>query len=150
MDRNTLKTKYLAVNFVGLSLIASVFLYAVIVEVVKRWLAPFAGFGGLTPATADMLFYVFLVMALGHYVVIRVIDKVVAGKSPAHLPQGAIISLALCEAVALYGLVLFLLAGNANHFYIFMALALLLFYLFFPRYDQWEKVLPAAIPPKRR
>ncbi len=63
-----------------------------------------------------------------------------------NLAQAAVITFALCEAVALLGLVLFLLAGNAMDFYIFMVISLGFFYLFFPKYDQWEQRLNAAGP----
>ena len=44
-DKNlTLKSRYLAVNFIGLAMIAAVFVYAGVVELIKWQLAPFAGF----------------------------------------------------------------------------------------------------------
>ena len=45
----TLKARYLAVNFIGLAMIASVFVYAGVVELIKWQLAPFAGFAKLDP-----------------------------------------------------------------------------------------------------
>ena len=62
------------------------------------------------------------------------------------LAQAAVITFALCEAVALFGLVLFLLAGNAMDFYVFMVISLGFFYLFFPKYAQWEQRLNADGP----
>ena len=56
---------------------------------------------------------------------------------------------ALCESVAVLGLVLFLLAGNAMDFYVFMVISLGFFYLFFPKYDQWEERLSAAGPVRK-
>ncbi|MBW1991699.1 MAG: hypothetical protein JRI59_06220, partial [Deltaproteobacteria bacterium] len=56
----------------------------------------------------------------------------------------AVISFALCEAVAVFGLVLFLLTGNWQVFYIFFAFSLLLFYLHYPKYEAWEKIVAAA------
>jgi hypothetical protein len=53
----------------------------------------------------------------------------------------AIITFSLCEAVALLGLVLFLLAGNAMDFYTFMFLSLFYFWFFFPKYQDWEERL---------
>ena len=49
MNDTPLKIQYLRVNFVGLAMIGSVFIYALVVEVLKRTLAPFTGFGGLHP-----------------------------------------------------------------------------------------------------
>jgi hypothetical protein len=63
------------------------------------------------------------------------------GKSSVSIQQlavSSIITFALCEAVAIYGLVLFFIAGNSADFYIFMMLLLIYFAVYFPRYSQWE------------
>ena len=143
----TLKARYLAVNFIGLAMIASVFVYAGVVELIKWQLAPFAGFARLDPRTAGLLKYVFLALAAAQYGIIKVVQKIMPAKSADNLPQAAIITFALCESVAVLGLVLFLLAGNAMDFYIFMVISLGFFYLFFPKYEQWEEVVKAAGPP---
>ena len=134
-----LKARYLAVNFIGLAMIAAVFAYAGVVELIKWQLAPFAGFAKIDPRTADLLKYAFLALAAAQYGAIKVVQKIVPAKSAANLPQAAIISFALCESVAVLGLVLFLLAGNSLDFYIFMLISLGFFYLFFPKYEQWEQ-----------
>jgi hypothetical protein len=139
-----LKARYLAVNFIGLAMIASVFVYAGVVELVKWQWAPFAGFAKLNPQTADLLKYIFLAVAAVQYGAIKVVQKIVPGRSVDSLPQAAIITFALCESVAVLGLVLFLLAGNSLDFYIFMLISLGFFYLFYPKYDQWEKLVSAG------
>jgi hypothetical protein len=135
----TLKARYLAVNFIGLAMIASVFVYAGVVELIKWQLAPFAGFAKLDSRTVDLLKYGFLVIAAVQYVAIKVVQKVLPGKSVDNLPLTAIISFALCESVAVLGLVLFLLGGQTMDFYIFMMISLGFFYLHFPKYEQWER-----------
>lgn len=136
-----LKQRYLVINFIGLAMIASVFVYAVIVEIFKRYYAPFTGFADLPPHLADMLRYILLFVALVFYLLIRVIQKRLTAKSPKLLPSIAIATFALCEAVAIFGLMLFLLTGNSLDFYTFFATSLFLFYLFFPKYDQWERLM---------
>jgi hypothetical protein len=143
----TLKERYLTVNFIGLAMIASVFVYAGVVEVIKWQMAPFNGFARLDPGTASLLKYVFLAIAAAQYGVIKVVQKILPAKSADNLPQAAIITFALCESVGVLGLVLFLLAGNSMDFYIFMVISLGFFYLFFPKYEQWEAVVKAAGPP---
>jgi len=144
-DKNiTLKARYLAVNFIGLAMIASVFVYAGAVEVIKWQWAPFAGFAGLKPHTAGLLKYIFLAIAAAQYGAIKVVMKILPAKSVDNLPLAAIISFALCESVALLGLVLFLLAGNSLDFYIFMLISLWFFYLFYPKYEQWEQRVNAG------
>jgi hypothetical protein len=140
----TLKSRYLAVNFIGLAMIASVFVYLGVVELIKWQWAPFAGFAKLDPRTAGLLKYVFLAVAAAQYGAIRVVRKIVPAKSVDNLPQAAIITFALCESVAVLGLVLFLLAGNAMDFYVFMVISLGFFYLHYPKYEDWEKRVNAG------
>jgi hypothetical protein len=139
----TLKARYLAVNFIGLAMIAAVFVYAGVVEVIKWKLAPFAGFATLDPGTADLLKYVFLALAAAQFGVIKAVQKILPTRSVENLSTVAIITFALCESVGVLGLVLFLLAGNSMDFYIFMVISLGFFTLFFPKYDQWEQRLRA-------
>jgi hypothetical protein len=145
----TLKARYLVVNFIGLAMIASVFVYAGVVELIKWQLAPFAGFAKLDSRTVGLLRYAFLALAAVQYGAIKVVQKIVPAKSAASLPQAAIISFALCESVAVLGLVLFFLAGNSMDFYIFVMISLGFFYLFFPKYEQWEQRVKAAGPPRK-
>jgi F0F1-type ATP synthase membrane subunit c/vacuolar-type H+-ATPase subunit K len=143
-----LKSRYLAVNFIGLAMIAAVFVYAGVVEVIKWQWAPFHGFAQLPPQTANLLKYLFLALAVMQYAIIRVVQKIVPARSPDNLPQAAIITFALCESVALLGLVLFLLCGNPLDFYVFMLISLGFFYLFYPKYAQWEQRVSSGTPPK--
>jgi F0F1-type ATP synthase membrane subunit c/vacuolar-type H+-ATPase subunit K len=147
-----LKTRYLAVNFLGLVMIGSVFLFAVVVEIFKWVEAPFTGLASLAKSTADLLLFVFFFLALVNYFLIRVMPKKLIARSPQHLPQAAILTFALCEAVAVYGLTLFLLTGRSLDFYLFFAVSLFFFYLFFPKYAAWEEIASAAAgrPPKQR
>jgi hypothetical protein len=140
----TLKARYLAVNFIGLAMIAAVFVYAGVVELIKWQWAPFAGFARLDPRTAAFLKYIFLALAAAQFGIIKAVAKIMPMRSADNLSQAAVITLALCETVAVLGLVLFLLAGNAVDFYIFMAISLGFFYLFFPKYEQWEQRLRAG------
>jgi len=135
----TLKARYLAVNFIGLAMIASVFVYAGVVEVIKWRLAPFAGFAKLAPQTITFIKYAFLALAAAQFGVIKALQKFLPARSVANLSTLAIITFALCESVGVLGLVLFLLDGNSMDFYIFMVISLGFFYLFFPKYEQWEE-----------
>ena len=140
----TLKARYLAVNFICLAMIATVFVYAGVVELIKWQWAPFAGFARLDPRTAGFLKYAFLALAAAQFGIIKAVQKILPMRSVDNLSQAAVITLALCETVAVLGLVLFLLAGNAVDFYIFMMISLGFFYLFFPKYEQWEQRLRAG------
>lgn len=149
-DQNiALKARYLTVNFIGLAMIAAVFVYAGVVEVIKWQWAPFAGFAKLDPHTASLLKYIFLALAAGQYAMIKIVQKIVLAQSLDPLPQAAVITFALCESVALLGLVLFLLVGNSLDFYIFMVISLGFFYRFFPKYEQWEEMVSRGSPRKK-
>ena len=134
-----LKKRYLAVNFIGLAMIASVF-------AVTRWWwrwsnAPWRP-SRASPAwrrpRSRWLKYLFVALALGQFLLIRVVQKVLVSRGVQFLPQAAVITFALCEAVAVLGLVLFLLNGNPMDFYIFMFLSLFYFWFFFPKFPDWE------------
>jgi F0F1-type ATP synthase membrane subunit c/vacuolar-type H+-ATPase subunit K len=140
----TLKARYLVVNFIGLAMIAAVFVYAGVVEVIKWQMAPFAGFARLEPHTVSLLKYIFLALAAAQFGVIKAVQKILPTRSVENLSTTAIITFALCEAVAILGLMLFLLAGNSLDFYIFMVISLGFFTLLFPTYDQWEQRLRAG------
>ena len=145
----TLKARYLAVNFIGLAMIASGFVYAGVVELIKWQLAPFAGFAKLDPHTVALLKYAFLALAAAQFGIIKVVQKIMPTKSVDNLPQTAIITFALCESVAVLGLGLFLLAGQGLDFYIFMVISLGFFTLFFPKYQQWEQRMRVGASPKK-
>jgi F0F1-type ATP synthase membrane subunit c/vacuolar-type H+-ATPase subunit K len=141
-DKNiTLKSRYLAVNFIGLAMIAAIFVYAGVVAIIKWQWAPFHGFAKLPVQTESLLRYIFLALAGVQYLVIKAVPKIVRAQSPENLAQAAIITFALCESVALLGLVLFLLCGNPLNFYIFMVISLGFFYLFYPKYEEWEQIM---------
>ena len=149
-DQNiTLKSRYLAVNFIGLAMIAVIFVYAGVVEVIKWQWSPFSGFAKLPPQTASLLKYIFLALAAAQFAIIKLVQKILPARSLDNLPQVAIIIFALCETVAIFGLVLFLLTGSALDFYVFMVISLGYFYLFFPRYEQWEQMVSDPVPLKK-
>ena len=142
-----LKKKYLAINFVGLAMIASIFIYAALVEVFKRGyiLPPLEQ--PIPEHISSMLFYVFLSVAAIIFLVIKFLNGRVAAKNPQALPQISIACFALAEIPAILGLVLFLLCRVAMHFYVLMFASLVLFYLYYPRYDQWERLVTGAQGP---
>jgi len=140
----TLKARYLAINFIGLAMIAAVFVYAGVAELIKWKLAPFAGFAKLDPQTVAFIKYAFLALAATQFGIIKAVQKILPVRSVENLSLTAIIIFTLCESVAVLGLVLFLLNGNSMDFYIFMVISLGFFYLFFPKYEQWEERLRAG------
>lgn len=145
-----LKSRYLVANFIGLAMIASVFAYAGVVEVIKRVLAPFTGFGHLTPDLAETVRHVLLGVAGVIYFVIMIGQRKIVGRDRQLLPMATFLAFVLAELVAVFGLMLFLLTGKSIDFYLFFAISLLYFWVYFPKYSTWEEVMgePPSEPDK--
>ncbi len=136
----TLQQQFKTTNFVGLAMMASVFLYAVIVIGIDKAYIPYHASHRIDIGILATVKYILLAISIVHYFIIRFFQKF-SLKSVAYLPAASILIFALCEAVSIYGLVLFLLTGNSMDFYIFMLISLLYFYIFYPKYADWEKLL---------
>ena len=52
-----------------------------------------------------------------------------------------IVTAALCESVAIFGLAMFLLVRQIADFYTLVFISLAYFLYFFPRYSQWENAI---------
>ncbi len=138
-SQTTLQQQFKTTNYIGLAMMASVFIYAVLVLGIDKGYLPFKTRQIINPDTGTSLRYIFLGVSFGHYFIIRYFRRF-SLRSPQYMPPGAIIIYALCEAVAIYGLVLFLLSGNSTDFFVFMVISLLYFYLFYPKYADWERL----------
>ena len=187
MDGNLmeeLKRAYQQVRIISIALIVGLFVYVIVVEVIRKKMAPFEGF---SPFSSDyFLRYVLFACAISMFLAIKVIRKRMLSDetrrlsstsslqppSPSKAPKSyslfapkpssassslssshrislfsppvqrlvsfTIISLALSEAVAIYGLVIFLINGSSLDFYLFLALSFVFIIVHFPRYSQWE------------
>lgn len=145
-----LKNGYRITVIMGIAMIASVFVYAVVIEILKREYEPFEGFAPFPEV--EILRAALLAIAIVEFFLIRFIKKLILSikllsssyrknsLSPEiqKLSTAAIITYALCDSVAIYGLVLFLIGGSSTDFYIFMGLSLIYFSIYFPRYSEWE------------
>jgi hypothetical protein len=134
----TWQQKFKEINKIGLLMVASVFIYAFVVLCFDKGYATYKA-PNIDTDVLVTLKYILLALSLGEYFMIRYFQKFSLRKAN-YLPPGAIIIFALCEAVSLYGLILFFLSGKAINFYIFMVISLLYFYLFYPKYADWEKL----------
>jgi F0F1-type ATP synthase membrane subunit c/vacuolar-type H+-ATPase subunit K len=139
IPQGTLQQQFKTTNYIGLAMMAAVFLYAIIVFCIDKGFIPSKAQPGNNSATFTTIKYLLLGLSVLHYFAIKFFQKF-SLKSPSYLPPAAIITFALCEAVSIYGLVLFFFTGNANDFFIFMVISLLYFYLFYPKYAHWEKL----------
>jgi len=122
-------------------LIVSLGVYALVVSQIQRIHAPFGGFAPSVPL--DLLRVILAAVALATLGLVRMVQRIIlanAALSPVRrLHSAAVVAMALCESVAVYGLILFLIGGRASEFYVFAALALVGFVFYFPRLDAWEE-----------
>ena len=140
-----LKKAYRTSTIINSAVMASLFIYLIVKEIIKAQYEHFEGFVSsfnLTP-----LRYALYVLALVQLVVIIKIRGILLKRVSfenieeviSKLSRTSIITSALCEVPALYGLILFLLSGSSKDFYIFLIWSGFLFFLYFPRYSNWEK-----------
>jgi F0F1-type ATP synthase membrane subunit c/vacuolar-type H+-ATPase subunit K len=149
-----LRKAYKITAFIGLAMFASLVVYAAVVELIKKQNAPFGGFGPLPPDVFSTLRYALLGVVVVEFFAIRLLNRLMlSGKVPLRssamtvpfapevqrLVTAAIVTYALCESVAIYGLVLFLIQGNTSDFYFFLALSFACFGIYFPKYSAWEE-----------
>jgi len=58
-----------------------------------------------------------------------------------HLLSTTIITFALCESIAIYGLILFILGKQKQDLYLLVGLSLILMLVFFPNLEKWKDLL---------
>ncbi len=137
-----LRQAHKVVYVVGIFMIITVFALAGAVEFLKKDYSPveFSPTANFT----DIVRYILLAIALGKFVFIktaqeRMFSSVQGGVTiEMKLVTSTIVAMALCESIALYGLLLFFLTGDSIDYYTFMVLSLAAFAYYFPRYPKWE------------
>jgi len=144
IPRETLRQQFKVTNYIGLAMIGSVFIYAAIVLAIDNGYIPMERSRTANSAIFTQLKYILLLISILFYFIIKLLQNRLP-QSLKNLPRGGILPIvslvtwALCEAVAIYGLVLFILTRNRNDFFLFMAISLFYFYIFYPKYADWER-----------
>lgn len=138
---------------IGCVMISSILVYAGVVEYLVRSKAPFTGFSPLPADVFNKLRLILLGVCLLDFAFIPYLrNQVLSAQNQAGKRQGgkqfaptdrlvtsSIISFALCESIAIYGLVLFLVNGARQEFYLFFCLSLIAFAIHFPRHERWQE-----------
>ena len=140
-----LSQAYRAMVILAVAMIASVLIYAGIVELLPR-LAPSNG-ASVEAGTVDLLRQVFRGLALVNFLALSWLSG--RARKPvgeplvrlARLKTLTTVGLALAESIALYGLVLFVLSRDSVDFYYLFLVSLLSFIVVFPRHDRWRETL---------
>lgn len=129
-------------QIIAAALAASLLVSAIIVEVLAQqglivWSVP--------GTMLDSLRFVFVFLAFAVYFVMRFGQQKILVKKPTDsretlvtkLRLASLLSLALAELPAVFGLVLFLASGNRRDFYPLLVISLILLYVSVPRYTIW-------------
>ena len=151
---NELKKAFRQNVLIYITMIGSMFVYAGVVEFLKRNTPQTGKVIDLSGSDANMFRNVLLVVAVLEYFIIHFIRNkslsskiklvpVSGTKSPFSPPVRAILSVSimtygLCYTGVVYGFILFFLSHVTVNFYIFMVISLIFFALFRPQYSQWE------------
>lgn len=139
-----LRKAYKTTSLVGGGVIATLFVYAVCVEVIRSLFQPFLGFGRIENPL--VLRYAFYAAAIVVVVINRVLNSIILRKSAPDsvrgmvrkLSRGALVSMVMGECPALLGFVLFLIGGFSKDFYMLLTVSLFLEFMYFPRLGNWE------------
>ena len=143
-----LNRTYRATVILAVAMIASVFVYAGIVELLPRLAPPDAS--SAAPGPVELFRKVFRGLALANFLALawlgartrRPIGEPLARL--ARLKTLTTVGLALAESIALYGLVTFLLSRDPIDFYYLLLVSLLSFIVVFPRHDRWRETLMSS------
>jgi len=140
-----LKKAYQTSVIIHNAVIASLFIYIILAEMIRRQFKPFEGF--VNGFDFPLLRYALYALAIIQFVIIRKIRGVLLKNASfdnmeeaiIRLSRTSIITSALCETPAIFGLILFLLGGLRSDCYVLLVLSGVYLILFFPRYQNWEK-----------
>ncbi len=138
-----LEKAYQTNKIISYALAASILVYAVIVEILRF---NGAALNLLPSAVLEKLRFVFVFLSFALYFITNFVNQKLLVKTSADTQETLlqkltltnIVSLALSELPALFGLLLFLGSANPRDFYLLMIISVLLFYAFFPRYSFWS------------
>jgi len=136
-------------QLVAVVLVLAVVMCVLLVGMIGHAYAPFRGFAPEVDLRAfRIVLGVLAVMslvagrvlrdALGAVSLVQIAPTREASLVTRRLFTESLVSLALSESIALYGVVLFVLGGARLDFYAFAALSLAAFAMLFPRRSQWE------------
>ena len=140
ISQEKMQQQFKMINYMGLAMISAVFIYAAIVLGIMMGYIPLRISRTIDIGVLNKFKYILLSIAIMFYFIMQYIHKATSNKSPNNYIIGKLVIWALCEAVALYGLVLFILSQNSTDFFIFMAISFFYFYIFYPKYSDYERL----------
>jgi hypothetical protein len=157
MDK--LRAAYRVAVIIGLAMMASLLAYAAVVGVLDKDPAGLRNAPELSGSQLETMKFALIGLAVVLFFIIRFVNTLLlkpkgdgrmapdarARQTSGALPEfgrlttAAVVTYALCEAPAIFGLVLFFLGRNSSDFYLFMLISLFYFAVTFPKFSQWEE-----------
>ena len=149
INPSELQKRFHQTAFLGKMMIASLFVFAGVIEIAKIMdYTPLDSYSRLF--AANTLGIAFLAMAIIIYFVLRFVRSNFSASTVEKLYMTSIMMLAACESLAIPGLMLFFITGHYTGYYICMGLSLGLFYFYFPRIEQWHEWIKRDKSPKKK
>jgi len=143
MDSQALKKSYLKAAIVSAAITGAILVYAAVGEVLRHaGLKPL-----LQPPASYAVKYVLYFLAVSPLLALKFVAPRFAARraTPEEtvkaLTAGSVVTAALCELPGIAGLLLLLLAGGYQDFYLLLAFAAALEAWHFPRLGRWEERL---------
>ena len=156
MDK--LRAAYRVAVIIGLAMMATLLVYAVVVGTLEKDPALIRGTTALPGSQVEIIKFVLIGVTVVLFFVIRFVNSLllkpkekggavsdVRAKQPSGPPEfgilttAAVITYALCETPAIFGLVLFFLGKNSSDFHLFLLFSLFYFAVYFPKFSKWEE-----------
>lgn len=142
-----LRKAHMTAAIIGIAIMGSVVVYVVVAELLRNLPKPWTGIM-FSEDHQEYNYVRYGLIALGFLIpllavklsaAINLSPEKLANPIPA-LVTHSVIVYAACDTVGIFGLVLFLLAGNVIDMYIFAGISLGFAMIFFPRYSRWKEL----------
>jgi len=148
-----LKRVFRTTVIVNGALVASLIIYALMVELIRFQLKPFIGMLVSGPSHQTLRYLVFGA-AVGMVVLVRLTGRTLLKVRPgedlhhliSRLSRAAVFTSSLGELPAILGFVLFLLTGFFRDFYALLFVSLVLEFMYFPRLKVWQDLARERFP----
>lgn len=152
-DNDRLRQQHQRAAIISVAMAAGIPIYIVVAELLANSSEGFSGFVPDLPlqlvrgvAVVLGLMLLFVINMIRRQLLegdtslaVMVTQAMVPQERYASMMKATLVTMALCDALALLGLVLFLLVNDRAGMYAFVAAALVAVWMHFPRYHQWQR-----------
>lgn len=153
-----LRAAYRVAVIIGLAMMASLLIYLIIVGLFEKGYVEVKAVA-LQGGVLEIIKFVLLGTSVVSYYLMGVITGKILAVGPGRegtsgarsrsttgiatefgpLVNAAVVTFAVCELPAIFGLILFFISRNASDFHLFLLISLFFFATKFPRFSQWEE-----------